>query len=193
MKTHKQMDKYNAMLFSMPDYHDLTPNNKSYKEVCQQNGKEMNEMSWYILGVVTKLQRGGSSAQRAIFNHAIECPRALLEFDMYAGQKSQDDATLSYMEDGLPHFLNFNNVFVLGQPSKKAKAKANTLRMELVKKRMVHEATDPETWTPSKKRQEMNHWREYISHEIDVSKELDANFYFPKIHLMSYWIEHLCR
>jgi len=31
----------------------------------------------------------------------------------------------------------------------------------------------------------------YISHEIDVSKELDADFNFLKIHLMSHWVEQI--
>jgi len=48
-------------------------------------------------------------------------------------------------------------------------------------------------WTPSKKRREMNAWRDYISHKIDISKELDANFNFPKIHLMSHWAEQIRR
>jgi hypothetical protein len=40
-------------------------------------------------------------------------------------------------------------------------------------------------------RREMNAWRDYITHEIDVSKELDADFNFPKIHLMSHWVEQI--
>jgi hypothetical protein len=40
---------------------------------------------------------------------------------------------------------------------------------------------------------EMNAWRDYISHEIDVSKEVDVDFNFPKFHLMSDWVEHICR
>jgi len=60
-------------------------------------------------------------------------------------------------------------------------------------KRKVDEETNVETWTPSKKRGEMNTWREYINHEIDVSKELDAGFNFPKIHLMSHGVEQIHR
>jgi len=37
----------------------------------------------------------------------------------------------------------------------------------------------------------MNAWRYHISHEIDVSKELEADFSFPKIHLMSHWGEQI--
>ena len=39
----------------------------------------------------------------------------------------------------------------------------------------------------------MNTWRDYISHKIDVSKELDADLNFPKIHLMSHWVEQICQ
>jgi len=63
-----------------------------------------------------------------------------------------------------------------------AKAKANALRTELVQKRKVDEETNAETWTPSKKRRKMYAWRGDIRHEIDVSKELDADFNSPKIH-----------
>jgi len=53
MKTHEQLDKLNAIWLSVPAYHDLTPKTESYEEVSQWNGKEMKEMSRYLLGVVT--------------------------------------------------------------------------------------------------------------------------------------------
>jgi len=37
----------------------------------------------------------------------------------------------------------------------------------------------------------MNTWQDYISHMIDVSKELDADLNFPKIHLMSPWVKQI--
>jgi len=55
-----------------------------------------------------------------------------------------------------------------------------------MKKRNVEEETNAETWTLSKKQHEMNAWRDYISHEIYVSKELDDDFNFPRIQLMSH-------
>jgi len=121
IKTHKQLDKYSAICLSVPTYHDLTPKNKSYEEVSQWNGKEMKEMSRYLLGVVTQSLQGGSPAQCPIFNHAIECTQALLEFYMYARYKSHHDATLSYMEDALGHFQTLKDVFLLGRAGKKAK------------------------------------------------------------------------
>jgi hypothetical protein len=193
MKMHERLDKFNAIWLSVPAYHDLTSKTKSYEEVSQWNGKEMKEMSWYLIGVVTQSLRGGSPAQRPILTRPIECTRALLEFNMYARYKSHDDATLSYMEDALCCFHTFKDVFLLGQAGEKAKAKANALRTELVKKRQVDEKTNAEIWTPFKKGRPMNAWRDYISHEIDVSTELNANFNFPKIHLMSHWVEQIPR
>jgi hypothetical protein len=116
----------------------------------------MKEMSLYLLGVVTQSLRGGSHIQGPIFNHAIECTRGLLESYMYARYTSHDDATMSYMEDGLRPFHTFKDVFIPGLACKKAKAKANALRTELVKKRKVDKETNTETWTPSKKQREMN-------------------------------------
>jgi hypothetical protein len=193
MKTHKRLDKYNAIWLSMPAYHDLTTKNKSDEEVSQWNGKEMKEMSRYLLGVVNQFVRDRSPVQSPIFNCAIECTRALLELYMYARYKSHNDATLSHMEDGLHRFHTFKDVFLLGRAGKKATAKANALRTELVKKRKVDGETYAETWTPSKKRREMNGWRDYISHEIDISKELDADFNILKIQLVSHWADQICR
>jgi len=152
MKTHERLDKYNAIRLSVPAYHDLTPKNKSYEEVSQWNGKEMKEMSWYLLGVVTQSLRGGSPIQHPIFNCVIQCNRGLLEFFMYARYNSHNDATLSYMEDALRHFHTFKDVFLLGRAGKKVKAKANALRTELVKKQKVDEKTNADSWMPPKKR-----------------------------------------
>jgi hypothetical protein len=96
------------------------------------------------------------------------------------------------MEDTLDRFHTLKDDFSLGRAGTRAKAKANALRTELVKKRMVDEETNATTWMPSKKWREMNAWQDYISHEIDISKELDADFNFPKIHLMSHWVEQIC-
>jgi hypothetical protein len=128
MKTHKWLDKHNAIWLHVPADEDHTPNNQSYYEFPPWNGKEMKEMSWYLLGVVTQSLSGGSPAQRPIFNRGIVCTRALLEFYMYARYKSHDDATLCYMEDALHRLHNLKVVFFLRRDGKKAKAKASAQR-----------------------------------------------------------------
>jgi len=97
------------------------------------------------------------------------------------------------MENALCHFHTFKDVFLLGRSGNKTKAKANALRTELMNKRKVDKETNAETWTPSKKRREMNAWWDYISHKIDIFKELDADFNFLNIHLMSHWAEQIRR
>jgi hypothetical protein len=97
--------------------------------------------------------------------------RGLLEFYLFARYKSHDDATLSSTDDALCLFHTFKDDFLLGRAGNKAKAEANALTTELVMKRKVDEETNTESWTPCKMLHEMNTWQDYISHEIDVSKE----------------------
>jgi hypothetical protein len=193
MKAHERLNKYNAIWLYVPVDHDLTTKNRSFEEISEWNRKKMKEMSRYLVGVVTQSLRGGSPTRCPIFNLAIECTRVLLEFYMYARCISHDDATLSDLEDALHRFHTFKDVFVLGRAGKKAKAKANALRMELVKKRKVDKDTNADTWTPSKKRCEMNSWLDYINHKIDISKQLNADFNCPTIHWMSHWAKQIRR
>jgi hypothetical protein len=95
------------------------------------------------------------------------------------------------VEDALHRVHTFKDVFLLGRAGKKAMAQANAMRMELVKKQKVDEETHAETWTPSMNLGEMNAWQDYISHKIHISKELDADLNFSKIHLMSPWAEQI--
>jgi hypothetical protein len=60
-----------------------------------------------------------------------------------------------------------------------------------VKKGKVDEEINADSWTASKKRREINAWPDYISHEIDIAKKLDADFNFQKIHLMSHRAEQI--
>jgi len=56
VKTRKWLDQYTAVWLSVPADHDLTPKNKSYEEVSQRNGEEMEQMSWNLLGPVIQYQ-----------------------------------------------------------------------------------------------------------------------------------------
>jgi len=150
-------------------------------------------MGRYLLGVVIQFLQGRSPAQFPIFNRTIECTRALYDFYMYAQYKSHGDATLSYIEDSLQYFHTFKHISLPGQAGQKGKAKANALSTELVKMRKVDEDRKTETRTPSKKRNKMNDWRDYISLMKDVANELDADFNFQKFHLISHWVEQIRR
>jgi len=115
----------------------------------------------------------------------------MLQLYMDAQYKSHDNATLSYMEHPLRRFHTFNDVFLLGESGKKAKANANALRMDLMNKWRIDKETKAETWMLSKQQREINAWQEYISHKIDVSMEFNAGFTVPKIPLMPHWVEQI--
>jgi hypothetical protein len=93
------------------------------------------------------------------------------------------------MEEALHRFHTFKDVFLLGQPTNKAKPKANSLSTELIMERNVDNETNAESWTPSKTWQKMNASQNYICHKVDDSKEFNVDFDFLKIHLMSQWVE----
>ena len=193
MKTHGRLNRYNALWLSVPAYHDLTPKTKSYEEVSQWSGKEVKEMSRYLLAVVVQTLRGGTGGfnERAMFNGAIECTRALLEFYMYSRYKSHDDDTIGYMEDALLRFHRSKEVFLGARVGKRARAKAGNLRTELVRKRKAEEELRADSLTPSQRRREHSEWRDFIDSEVDLSKENDAHFNFIKIHLLSHFTEQI--
>jgi hypothetical protein len=116
----------------------------------------MKEMNRYLLQVVTQSLQGGSPAQHRMFDYAIECTWASLEFYMYAQFKFHENSTLTYTEDALHRFHTFKDISLHGRTGKKAKANANALRSERMKNPKVNEETNAEPWTLSKKRHQRN-------------------------------------
>jgi hypothetical protein len=70
------------------------------------------------------------------------------------------------MQDASHCFHSFKDVFLVRQAGRQAQAKANALRMELVKKQNVDKETNAETWMPSKSQHKINAWWHNVSHEI---------------------------
>jgi hypothetical protein len=134
MKPQACLNKYNAIRLSVPTYNDLTHKHYSYEEFFQWNGKDIKEMSQYLLGVVTQPLRGGSPTQYPIFNHGIVCTQVFSGSDVYAPYKPHDDATWSNMEDAFSPFPTLKDDFLLGQTSNNVKLKFTALRLWLVKK-----------------------------------------------------------
>jgi len=95
------------------------------------------------------------------------------------------------MEDAVYHFNTFKDVSLLGQASKIAKAKANALTTQLMKKRKVDTATHADTRMPSKMLLENSAWPDSISHKINVSKGLDTDFNIPKFHFRFHCVEQI--
>jgi hypothetical protein len=72
-----------------------------------------------------------------------------------------------------------------------AKARANTLRPELVKKGMIDKETNTETGIPSTKRRHIKTCKDSLRHKINASKKYDANCDLPMINLRTHWVEQI--
>jgi len=191
MKSPERQYNYNAIWLAVPADHNLTPMKKLCKEVSEWNGNEKQEMSRFMLGVVTLTLRGRRLPHYLIFNHAFNCIWTLFEFYRNARYTYHNEAILSYVEDVLRHLQTCNDDFWLLRASKNRSAKVNLLRMRLVKMWNIDEEINAETWMPAKKWPEINACGVYISHEIDFSKEWDTEFNFLEIYLISHWVEHI--
>jgi hypothetical protein len=62
-----------------------------------------------------------------------------------------------------------------------------------MKKRKADKEILAQSWTLSKKWRKRNAFRDWISHKIHISKKLEADLNFPKMHLMSDWAEQIRR
>jgi hypothetical protein len=80
MKNFKQLSKYNELWFSVPAYFTMTKPKKSSEEVSQWTGMELRTMSCYLLAVVTNALHCPNTSEKQIFENAIQCTWALLEF-----------------------------------------------------------------------------------------------------------------
>jgi hypothetical protein len=72
-----------------------------------------------------------------------------------------------------------------------AKARANGLTTQLMKKRKVDTETIAETSMLSKQRLELSTLPDNISHQIDVSKGLYADLNIPKFHFRFHCVEQI--
>ena len=85
----------------------------------------------------------------------------------------------------MQRFHTYKHVALLGRARKGANPKADALKLDPGKRGKVNEETNSFTAMLSQMWREMNVRQDDMSNKIVIEKELDANFTFPKIHLMS--------
>ena len=104
---------------------------KAYREVTQWQGKEMRNLGHCLLGVLAVALRQPDSTQVIPFNCALECIRALVDFNMMAQYRSHTDETMAYLEDYLGRFHQMKDIFLEFRVSKHTQAKFDQERKEL--------------------------------------------------------------
>jgi hypothetical protein len=83
LHAHQRLDRFDRTWVHVPAYLDMTKPKRAYGEVSMWQGKEIRTMTRFLLAVLTAALDNPSYQQRRVFNEAIQCTRALLEFYMY--------------------------------------------------------------------------------------------------------------
>jgi hypothetical protein len=89
LKDHQRLERFKDLWLSVPAYRTMTAPHIAYGEVSCWTGKELKRMSTFLLAVLRNALRPPTTAQRGVFDRAILCSRALLEF-FYSSYTSHD-------------------------------------------------------------------------------------------------------
>jgi hypothetical protein len=186
LKKHKRLERFNDLWLSIPAYPDFTKPTKAYEEVSQWTGKELKNMSRFLVSVLSNALRCPEYHERADFNDAIECTRALLDFYMYCRYPSHDDDTLNLMDDALSRFHTHKPVFLKYRASKRTTAESRALRKELIEER-DHELANHQSESASARDRRAKRWNDYIHSEVAQLLEGGSDFNLPKLHLLTHF------
>jgi hypothetical protein len=186
LKKYNRLDRFNDLWLSVPAYPDFTKPTKAYEEVSQWTGKELKNMSRFLVSVLSNALRCPEHHERADFNDAIECTRALLDFYMYCRYPSHDDDTLNLMDDALRRFHNHKPVFLKYRASKRTTAESRALRKELIEER-DHELANHQSESASARDRRAKRWNDYIQSEVAQLLEGGSDFNLPKLHLLTHF------
>jgi hypothetical protein len=194
LKNHKRFDRFNNLCLSVPSYLTMTAAHVAYGEVSRWTGKELKRMSTFLLAVLRAALHSPTPAQRGVFNRAILCTRALLEFFFYASYTSHDQATLDLMENALRRFHEHRDVFRQYRAGKRAIIDARDLRTELIQRRDAALAGRRlDGLSPAVLRVERHSWNAFIDAEVVNCAEDGAHWNFAKLHLMLHFCDQVRR
>ena len=104
---------------------------KAYREVTQWQGKEIRNLEGCLLGVLAVALRQPDSTQVIPFKCALECVRALVDFNMMAQNRRHTDENMAYMENYLGRFHQMKDIFLEFRVSKRTQAKIDEQHKEL--------------------------------------------------------------
>jgi hypothetical protein len=194
LKDHGRFDRFNNLWLSVPSYLGMAAPRLAYGEVSRWTGKEVKRMSTFVLAVLRNALRAPTPAERGIFDRAILCSRALLEFFFYASYPSHDQATLDLMENALRRFHATKDVFLRYRAGKRVAAGATERRADLIQQRDADLARQRLDGLSSTALQaERRSWNDFIDAEVVETVEDGAHWNFPKIHLMMHFCEQVRR
>ena len=91
----------------------------------------MRNLGRSLVGVLAVALRQPGGTPVIPFKRALECIRALVDFNMMAQYRSHTDETMAYMEHYLGRFHQMKDIFLEFRVSKRTQAKIDEERKEL--------------------------------------------------------------
>ena len=187
LKEHGQLQAFDDAWKALPPYSGFFVPKKAYQEVTQWQGKEIRNLGRCLLGVLAVALRQPDSTQVISFKCALECVRALVDFNMMAQYRSHRDETMVYMEDYLGRFHQMKDIFLEFRVSKRTQAKIDEERLEL--RRQRGQITQPVA--PSKRRRVLDEDREEENvRRMDLIQS-KSYFNFITMHLLIHFGDHI--
>jgi len=187
LKKHARLQGFNDAWKPLPPYPGCFVPKKAYREVTQWQGKEMRTLGRCLLGVLALALRQLDTRQVISFKHALDCVRALVDFNMIAQYRCHTPETIVYMEEYLNRFHRMNDIFLEFRGSKRTPVNVDKQRKELRPQR----AQSNMRVAPSKRRRRLeDDWDEENELRIDMI-HTDSHFNFVKMHLLSHFSDHI--
>jgi len=119
-------------------------------------------MSRFLVAVLHCALRAPFTSQRDVFNQAIECSRALVEFYFYSQYDSYDEQTLELMSTALRNFHHFKDVFRQFRAGKRVTQEGKARRKELITER-DDELKSMKFKTAAQHERQYKSWNEFIN------------------------------
>jgi len=147
----------------------------------------MRNLGGCLLGVLAVALRQPDSRQVIPFKHALDCVRALVDFNMMAQFSSHTPETIAYMEEYLDQFHRMKDILLEFRVSKRTRAKVDNQRKELRHQR----AQSNMRVAPSLRRRRVEDHRDEENELRMDMIHTESHFNFVKMHLLSHFSEHI--
>jgi len=187
LKKHARLQAFDDTWKALPPYPGFFVPKKGYREVTQWQGKEMRNLGRCLLGVLAVALRQPDRREVIPFKHALDCVRALVDFNMMAQYRSHTHETIAYMEEYLDRFHRMKDIFLEFRVSKRTRAKVDKQRKELRHQR----AQSNMRVAPSKRRRRLEEDRDEENELRMDMIHTESHFNFVKMHLLSHFSDHI--
>jgi len=131
LKKHARLQAFDDTWKGLPPYPGFFVPKKADREVTQWQGKEMRNLGRCLLWVLAVALLQPASGQVIPFKYALDCVRALVDFNMMAQYRSHTPETIAYREEYLDRFRRMKDFFLEFRVSKRTRTKVDKYRKEL--------------------------------------------------------------